>query len=176
MISAGSIDWYFTTLEDGIGWYHPLILYTGIICHYFSSILSKIKYIYRLMPMLWGRKVVIYGSICSTDGSVDHYFLQLGAIHQRRPVWGGGSTRSGRPRTEGGVVGYTPPLPDHGRPDCIIFCISEVFTCDTVQTSLYGWGGVFQTDDVGQEGGGVQNSVFARTSLMDDPLASIKTI
>jgi len=29
-------------------------------------------------------------------------------------------------------------------------------------------GGVFQTDDFGQEGGVSKNHVFARTSLMDD--------
>jgi len=49
-----------------------------------------------------------------------------------------------------------------------IFCVSDVFMLDTVRTSeMGGRGMVCQTDDVGQ--GGSKKSVFARTSLMDDP-------
>jgi len=44
--------------------------------------------------------------------------------------------------------------------------------CDSdVRRQGKGGGGVFQTDDVGQGGGGSKKSVFGWTSLMDDPLA-----
>jgi len=60
-------------------------------------------------------------------------------------------------------------------PDRNIFCISDVFTRDRPRsgrpTSEHG--GVFQTDDVGPKEGGAEVlklAVFARTSLVDDPL------
>jgi len=52
-----------------------------------------------------------------------------------------------------------PPSPIHGHPDRNILCISDVFTRDTIQTSVDG-GGFFQTDDIGQGGGGGQKVSF----------------
>jgi len=59
----------------------------------------------------------------------------------------------------------------HGRPDCNICCFSNVFTRDTVRTFLDGgWGGgVFQNRCWTAVS---KKSVFARTSLIDDPLKS----
>jgi len=65
-----------------------------------------------------------------------------------------------------------PPLV-HGLPDRNIFCVSDVFMRNTVRTFVNrAREGVFQTDDVvvGQGGGVSKKSVFARTSLTDDPL------
>jgi len=111
-------------------------------------------------------------------------------IHQRRPVEIGG----GRPKwtTSGGGFGHQPESPEK---TCFwpqktffglsIVCIGKIY-CDiyTKYIAIYfvfltflrsirsgrprlGGRGVCQTDDVGQ--GGVQK-VFARTSLMDEPL------
>jgi len=46
----------------------------------------------------------------------------------------------------------TPP-PVHWRPDRNIFCVSNVFTRNTIQTSVDREGGVFQMGDVGDKGG-----------------------
>jgi len=84
----------------------------------------------------------------------------------------GGGCQYGRPRTRGGVnrtsrngkqiafwgsvlESYTPPSTGVR---INIFCVSDVFTCDTVRTSETR--GICQTDDVGPEGGGCPKSQF----------------
>jgi len=130
--------------------------------------------------------------------------IDLGTIHQRRPIERGASAKVddlgrggpqchkpdvqekhifGQKRKLGqkkklariffGCFGspywsLTPPLPRNAlyfSADRNIFCVSDVFTLDTVRTSEMG---VCQTVDVGQVGGS-NKSVFARTSFMDDP-------
>jgi len=83
-----------------------------------------------------------------TDGGGDHPKV---GYHER----GGGRLYTGHPQTKKKIVFWSPyrsqTPPVHGYPDCNIFCVFDVFTHDTVSTTLDG-GGVFQTDDVGQGG------------------------
>jgi len=62
---------------------------------------------------------------------------------------------------------YWSPTPVPWRPDCNIFCVLEVFTLDTVRTSEMGGGGSAKQTMLNR--GGFEKSVFARTSLTDDP-------
>jgi len=109
----------------------------------------------------------------------------LGAIHQRRAIKRGG----GRPRwktSDGGWgVGHQPdvhkqnkigrfclfrsPIPPplrSGRPCHNIFCVVDVFMCDTIRMSLDGGGAVSPKRTTSDRG--VQQVRFARTSLMND--------
>jgi len=75
------------------------------------------------------------------------------SVYQRRPVeMNRMSTNENNYVSMSVSESENPPVP--GRPGRKIFCVSDVFTRDVVR----GW--VFQTNEVGQGGGGVSKKSF----------------